>query len=130
MADLKYVTTSAVFLAASAFATVARSSVRVHRALAPILLLAALTLGLAGCAAEFEDDGDDGTYQTTETALGSSTDTSTQQSAAPVSSSSALSSAVSDSDSEDDAASTSRGAGPGFEDPPEQGKGGVVVLRA
>ena len=127
MADLKYVTTSAVCLAASAFATMARRSVGVPRAMAPILLLAALTLGLAGCAAEFEDDGDDGTYQTTETALGSSTDTSTQQSAAPVSSSSALSSAVSDSDSEDDAASA---AGVLVQDssPPEQGKGGVAYF--
>ena len=127
MADLKYVTTSAVFLAASAFATVARSSGGVHRPLAPILLLAALAIGLAGCAAEFDDDGDDGTYQATETALGSSTNTSTQQSVAPVSSSSALSSAASDSDSEDDAASAA-GTLVQDEDSPEQGKGSVLYF--
>ena len=126
MADLKYVPTTAVFFAARAFATVARSNIGALRALAASLLLAALTLGFAGCAAEFDDDGDDGTYQTTEAALGSSTSTPTQQSVAPVSSSSALSSATSDSDSEDDVATA--GTLVQDADSPEQGKGSVLYF--
>ena len=126
MADLKYVTTTAVFFAARAFATVARRHIGALRAAAAALLLAALTLGFAGCAAEFDDDGDDGTYQTTEAALGSSTSTPTQQSVAPVSSSSALYSATSDSDSEDDAATA--GTLVQDADSPEQGKGSVLYF--
>ncbi len=69
------------------------------------LVAVALAVGLAACAAEFEDDDDDGPYQTTSTTSTTTTSTSTSQ-AATTASSSDLSSTWDSAADEDDAAGT------------------------
>ena len=71
------------------------------RRLGACLVAVALMLGLAACAAEFEDDDDDGPYQTTST----TTSTSTSQ-AATTASSSNLAATWDSADDEEDAAAT------------------------
>ena len=69
------------------------------------LVASALVLGLAACAAEFDDGEDDDPYQTTSTTPATTTNTSTSQ-AATTAASSNLPSTWSSAEDEDDAAAT------------------------
>ena len=131
MSERSDVTMADTSTAARGSAARARARVIPRIKAAPMLLLAALALGLAGCAGEFADD-DDATNTTVTTASPRSTSTPTQRSIQPVSSPLGRSQAAGDSEADDaattgtlvqDATAPSQGKGGGglFYIPPEAG---------
>ena len=80
---------------------------RLGRRLGVCLIAVALVLGLAACAAEFDDSEDDEPYQTTSTTTATTTSTSTSH-AATTAASSNLAATWDSADDEDDAAATTR----------------------
>ncbi len=80
---------------------------RLGRRLGVCLVGLMLVLGLAACAAEFDDSEDDEPYQTTSTTTATTTNASTSQ-AATTAASSNLAATWDSADDEDDAAATTR----------------------